>query len=297
VTRVAYYKGCLASLSARELDASTRVLAPRLGLELVELKSVTCSGSGDIQTADPDLALHLIARILSEAEQAGTDTIVTICNVCTLNLRQANWQLRNDEQLRARVNENLERAGIAPYGATVEVVHLLWLIAKGERYERLKEIATQKLSGLRVAPFYGCQLLRPSNVMGFEDPDHPWSLEAVIEACGGEAIDYAAKARCCGFPIILARERTALAELVNPLEEALAAGAEAIVTSCPLCHLALDAWQQKLERQLGRTLGLPIFHLSQLIGLAAGFDPSELQLGRHVVSVRPLLTKLGRAAR
>ena len=289
--RVAYYKGCLAGLSARELDSSTRALAPKLGLELVELENVTCCGAGDIQTADPDYALHLNARILAEAEQAGLDTILTICNVCTLNLRQAALEL-GDAELRARVNENLSRAGARTYSGGVEVTHLLWLIARGEGLNRLEEIAVKKLDGLRVAPFYGCQLLRPSKLMGFEDPDRPTSLETVIEACGGVPVDYPAKTLCCGFPILLAREKTSLAELARPLEQALAAGAEAMVTSCPLCHLSLDAWQRNAERALGRKLGLPIFHLSQLIALAAGVEPAQLQLSRHVVPLGSVLAKL-----
>jgi len=289
--RIAYYKGCLAGLSARELDSSTRALAPKLGLELVELENVTCCGAGDIQTADPDYALHLNARILSEAERAGLDRILTVCNVCTLNLRQAAQQLSDDE-LRARVNENLERSGARPYSGGVQVTHLLWLIARGEGLEQLKEVAVKKLDGLRVAPFYGCQLLRPSKLMGFEDPDRPSSLEAVIEACGAEPVDYPAKTLCCGFPILLAREKTSLAELARPLEQALEAGAEAMVTSCPLCHLSLDAWQKSVERTRGKKLGLPIFHLSQMVALAAGLEPAQLELSRHVVSMGPVLARL-----
>ena len=105
--RVAYYKGCLASLSAKELDTSTKALAPRVGLELVELESVTCCGAGDIHEAEPDYYLHLNARILAYAEATGCDTLLTVCNVCTLNLRQANFMLQGDAELRARVNENL----------------------------------------------------------------------------------------------------------------------------------------------------------------------------------------------
>ena len=132
---------------------------------------------------------------------------MTICNVCTLNLRQANWQLRNDEALRARVNENLKAVGSPTVQrASVEVKHLLWLIAEGEGYELLKGVAHKGLKGLKVAPFYGCQILRPSKLLGFEDPDKPSSLERIIEACGGEPIDYPAKIKCCGFPIIQARE-------------------------------------------------------------------------------------------
>jgi succinate dehydrogenase / fumarate reductase cytochrome b subunit len=290
--RVAYYTGCLAALSAKELDTSTRALAPKLDLELEVLESVTCCGAGDIHEAEPDYYLHLNARILSYAEATGCDTLMTICNVCTLNLRQANFELQHDPGLLERVNANLETVGAPRYSGGVEVKHLLWLIAEGEGYERLKETAHKGLKGLRIAPFYGCQILRPSKLLGFEDPDQPHSLEAIIAACGGESVDYPAKIKCCGFPIIQAREEVALGELIQPIQQAMDAGADAMVTPCPLCHLSLDAWQQKLEQQTGKTFQMPIFHLSQLIGVAAGLEESELKLKRHVVSMQPVVEKL-----
>jgi succinate dehydrogenase / fumarate reductase cytochrome b subunit len=290
--KVAYYKGCLAALSAKELDISTKALAPRVRLELEVLESVTCCGAGDIHEAEPDYYLHLNARILAYGEATGSETLMTVCNVCTLNLRQANLQLQRDEELRARVNVNLETVGVPPYNGGVEVKHLLWLIAEGDGYERLKQAAHKGLKGLRVAPFYGCQILRPSKLLGFEDPDRPWSLEAIIEACGGEAVDYPAKIKCCGFPIIQAREETALGELIQPIEQAMERGADAMVTPCPLCHLSLDAWQSKLKAATGKDFQMPILHLSQLIGVAAGLAESELKFKRHVVPVTPALEKL-----
>jgi succinate dehydrogenase cytochrome b subunit len=290
--RVAYYKGCLASLSAKELDTSTRALAPKVGLELEELEAVTCCGAGDIHEADPDYYLHLNARILAYAEATGADTLMTVCNVCTLNLRQANVMLSHDDELRGRVNENLQSVGVPPYSGKIDVRHLLWEIAEGPGYELLKEAAHKGLKGLRVAPFYGCQILRPSKLLGFEDPDRPWSLERIIEACGGEAVDYPAKVKCCGFPIIQAREETALGELIQPIEQASEAGADAIVTPCPLCHLSLDAWQSKLNAVTGKNFRMPILHLSQLVGVAAGLEESELKFKRHVVPVTPVVEKL-----
>lgn len=290
--RVAYYKGCLASLSAKELDSSTRALAPRVGLDLVELESVTCCGAGDIHEAEPDYYLHLNARILSYAAATGADTLMTVCNVCTLNLRQANFELMGDVELRERVNANLLAVGVPAYESDVEVRHLLWELAEGEGYRRLRSAAHRGLKGLKIAPFYGCQILRPSRVLGFEDPDRPSSLERIIEACGGEAVDYPAKLKCCGFPIIQAREETALAELVQPIQQATDAGADAMVTPCPLCHLSLDAWQSKLKEVSGRDFAMPILHLSQLIGVAAGLEASALKFRRHVVPVTPLLEKL-----
>ena len=109
------------------------------------------------------------------------------------------------------------------YERDVEVKHFLWLIAEGEGYELLKGVAHKGLKGMKIAPFYGCQILRPSKLLGFEDPDRPSSLERIIEACGGDPIDYPAKIKCCGFPIIQAREETALSELIQPIEQALEA--------------------------------------------------------------------------
>ncbi len=290
--KVAYYKGCLASLSAKELDTATQALAPKVGLELIELESVTCCGAGDIHEAEPDYYLHINARILAYAAAEGVDTLMTVCNVCTLNLRQANWQLQIDAELRARVNENLVAVGVPPYERNVEVRHFLWEIAEGEGYELLQKAAHKGLKGLKVAPFYGCQILRPSKILGFEDPDRPWSLERIITACGGEPVDYPAKIKCCGFPIIQAREDVALAELIQPIEQAYEAGADCMVTPCPLCHLSLDAWQSKLKKQTGRDFKMPILHLAQLVGVAAGLADSELKFKRHVVSVKPVIEKL-----
>ena len=263
-----------------------------MGIELEELESVTCCGAGDIHEAEPDYYLHLNARILAYAAATGSDTLLTVCNVCTLNLRQANFQLVGDRELRARVNANLLSVGAPAYEHDVDVRHFLWELSEGEGYARLQQAAHKGLKGLRIAPFYGCQILRPSRVLGFEDPDRPSSLERIIEACGGEAVDYPAKLKCCGFPIIQAREETALGELIQPIEQAMEAGADAMVTPCPLCHLSLDAWQSKLKKATGRDFAMPILHLSQLIGVAAGLSDSELKFKRHVVSVRPVLEKL-----
>ena len=291
--KVAFYKGCLASLSAKELDSATQALAPKVGLELIELESVTCCGAGDIHEAEPDYYLHINARILAYASAQGVDTLMTVCNVCTLNLRQANWQLKIDSELRARVNENLVAVGAPPYERDVEVRHFLWEIAEGEGYELLQKVAHKGLKGLKIAPFYGCQILRPSKIQGFEDPDRPWSLERIITACGGEPVDYPAKIKCCGFPIIQAREDVALGELIQPIQQAYEAGADCIVTPCPLCHLSLDAWQSKLKKQTGQDFKMPILHLAQLVGVAAGLADSELKFKRHVVSVKPFIEKLG----
>ena len=291
--KVAYYKGCLASLSAKELDISTRALAPKVGYELIELESVTCCGAGDIHEAEPDYYLHLNARILAYAEATGVRHADD--GVQRLHAQPAAGELpAQDRRGSARARQRQPREGrrAALRRPTSRCMHFLWLVA-GESFDKLQTVAHKGLRGLKIAPFYGCQILRPSKLMGFDDPDKPDSLERIIEACGGEAIDYPAKVKCCGFPIIQAREDTALAELIQPIEQAMEAGADAMVTPCPLCHLSLDAWQSKLKKQTGKDFQMPILHLSQLVGVAAGLD----RLGAEVQAARRLGAARAREAR
>ena len=287
--KFAYYPGCVAEFSSKELNSTTKALAPLLDIDLQPMPAATCCGAGDVAEAKPNLYLTLNVRILSQAEEMGHD-IMTICNVCTLNLRRANKLVKEDPRLLEAVNEELVKAGARPYEGTREVTHLLWYIATEEGLSLLERQGPKGLNGLRVAPYYGCQLLRPSSVMGFEDPDQPQSLERLIVALGGEVADYEAKSKCCGFPILLARENTALKESHVALSQARDAGAECMVTPCPLCHLAMDAYQRKAEAVNDETYNMPVLHLPQLLGLALGLDNQVMDFKRHMVPVDPVLS-------
>ena len=288
----AYYPGCIAEFSSKELNATTQALAPMLDIELVPMPGATCCGAGDIAEAKPNLYLTLNVRILSEAEEMGHD-VLTICNVCTLNLRRANKMVKEDPRLLEQVNGELVKAGSRPYSGTVEVTHLLWYISTEEGLAQLEKQGPRGLNGLRVAPYYGCQLLRPSSVMGFEDPDRPQSMERLIRALGGEVADYEAKSKCCGFPIILAREQVALKESHVALSQARDAGADCMVTPCPLCHLAMDAYQRKAELANDTEYNMPVLHLPQMLGLALGLGQDVLQFKRHMVSMDRVLETVG----
>ena len=224
--RYAYYPGCLASLSQKELDSSTRAVCAKLGVELVELESMTCCGAGDIHEAKPDYYLHLNARILGQAEALGIPTILTICNVCTLNLRQANKKLQQDTAELERINRNLAEVGAATYSGGVDVRHLLWEVSRGRRLRALQGDRRALARGPQ-----GRALLRlpdPAPLQAARLRGRPRStrrsLERLIEACGAEAIDYEAKIKCCGFPIVLAREDVALGAAVQPLAQAARCG-------------------------------------------------------------------------
>lgn len=292
VASFAYYPGCVATFSSKELNTATRKLTDLLDVNLVDMPDATCCGAGDIAMSKPKLYLNLNARILAIAEREQQGSILTICNVCTLNIRSANHQLRENPELLDEVNRTLEKTGYH-YSGETECTHLLWFLAGEVGNQLMRERISGSLNGLKVAPFYGCQILRPSNIMGFDDPNRPTSIQRIIEALGGESITYPEMTNCCGFPILLAREEMALREASMPLLAAKAAGADVIVTPCPLCHLALDAYQLKVNKMTGQKIDMPVLHFSQLVGLAAGFSPDELQMKRHMVDPRPALALAG----
>ena len=160
--------------------------------------------------------------------------------------------------------------------------------------EKLRDYVTTPLTHLRVAPFYGCYIIRPSDALGFdENPERQTSLETVIATLGGQVVDFPGKSRCCGFPILTINERNSVAMVGKHTSEAADLGADAMVTPCPLCHLNLDGYQPKAMSQTQRRIDLPILHLPQLIGLAIGLDPRDLGLQRHIISARGVVEKAG----
>jgi len=287
----AYYTGCVAKESTRELDAATRAVCDALGIELHEMLAAPCCGAGDVHEIAPRLNSAVNALTLAQAEREGRD-VLTICNVCNLNLRQVNDELRGDAAALERANRALSAAGYS-YRGEVEVTHLLWVLYRDFGVGRLRAAVRRPLRGLKVAPFYGCQVLRPSTLNPVDDPDNPGSLEEIIGALGAQPVSYAERTSCCGFPIVVAREDTALGMSGKILAGAKSAGADAIVTPCPLCHLSLDGYQDKAERVVGDELRLPILHLPQLVGLALGLPPRSLGLHKHVVPTGTLLSRLG----
>jgi succinate dehydrogenase / fumarate reductase cytochrome b subunit len=288
--KFAFYTGCAAKGACPELYISTRLVAQKLGLELVELTSAACCGAGVVTEADPELALALNARTFALAEAEGLD-LMTICGTCQGVMATACKQLGEDPELLKRVNVYLEKEGLH-YSGKVKIKHFLWILLEDIGMERLKTYVTTPLRNLHIAPFYGCYILRPSSALGFDDPNDPASLETVIEALGGQPVDYEGKNKCCGFPVILENPVLGLAMSGKRLEEAKSAHADVMVTPCPLCHMNLDLQQERAEKQLETSFEMPVLHLPQLVGLAMGFTPFQMQLMRHFISLDSLVSKL-----
>ena len=284
------YPGCAAKGATPELYQSTMAVIGRLGIEVTELNASSCCGAGVVGEADPEGALALSARTFAQAERLGLD-VMTICGTCQGVMGGANRKLKSDPALLERVNRLLQPEGLV-YQGSVQVKHLLWIVVREVGLEKLKDEVQVTLGDLKIAPFYGCYILRPSWDLGFDDPENPTSLEKVIRAVGAEPVDYGGKTKCCGFPIILEREDIALAMNGANLKEAKDAGADAMVTPCPLCHMSLDISQERAGRKVNAKLDLPVLHLPQMLGLAMGVPAEELGVRRHLIPVEPFLEKV-----
>ncbi len=285
--KYALYPGCAAKGATPELHQSTMAIIGRLGIEVVELTAASCCGAGVISEADPDVVLALNARTFAQAEELGLD-VMTICGTCQGVMGAANKRLKTEPGLLERINQVLARDGIA-YRGTVQVKHLLWIVVREVGLHRLGQQVRIPMQDFRIAPFYGCYILRPSWDLGFDDPENPTSLEKVIKTVGGEPVAYAGRTKCCGFPIILEKEAIAVAMAGTNMKEAKDEGADFMVTPCPLCHMSLDIYQDRAGRAVKAQLDLPILHLPQLLGLAMGVPSKDLGVSRHLVPVDSII--------
>ncbi|HXR60603.1 MAG TPA: CoB--CoM heterodisulfide reductase iron-sulfur subunit B family protein [Solirubrobacterales bacterium] len=214
---------------------------------------------------------------------------MNICSTCQGAQSECQQRLDADSAYRAHVNEVLSGQGLsyekAKDGFTNK--NFLWLLVEDYGLDNLRALVKRPLSGLRVGPFYGCYIVRPKERLGYQDfPDRDIYLEKVIEALGGEVVEYDGARKCCGFPVVTMNRDTSLRQAGTHVGDAIDAGADCLVTPCPLCHLNLDMQQPEAAKVVNRDLGLPVLHLPQLVGLALGVEPKELGMDRHVASTR-----------
>lgn len=287
--RYGFFPGCTLESAAQELMISTKKVAAALGIELVELKGWTCCGASHIQDVDDFLATSINARNIALAEKLHAP-LLTVCNTCTLMLRTAKQKLDEDKELKDKVNQGLEKVGLQ-YKGTSEITHFLWALIKDYGLNNLKKKVKRPLEGLKVANFYGCHILRPPQIMGFENHLNPQSMEMVAEALGAECVEFDQRLACCGFHAIFPAEKEVLKLTGINCLSSKKAGADCIVTPCPLCQMQLDMYQPDAQKGFREDITIPILHLPQLVGLALGFEPSELGIQRHIVDALPFLKK------
>jgi succinate dehydrogenase / fumarate reductase cytochrome b subunit len=295
--KVAYWPGCVSRGFTPELHGSMALVAERLGIELVELDRANCCGAGVIAEHNQELVDTLNARTFALAQQTGLP-MMNICSTCQGAQSECQQRLDADSSYRAHINEALADEGLEyTSGGEFTNKNFLWLLVEDYGLERLKGDIKRPLDDLRVGPFYGCYILRPKDRLGYnEQPNRDLYLEMTIEALGATPVEYDGARRCCGFPVITMNRETSLRQAGNHVADAIDAGADCLVTPCPLCHLNLDLQQPEAAKVTGRDLGLAILHLPQLVGLALGFEPKELGMGKHIAATGQVEERIAAAA-
>lgn len=294
--KYAYFPGCVAQGACLELYQSTQALTQALGIELIELKKAACCGSGTFKEDSQLLEDTVNARNIALAEELNLP-LLTHCSTCQGVIGHVDERLKESQKENPayleQVNGLLRKEGCSPYQGSTDVKHLLYALVTDYGIEAIRQKVTKSLSGLKCAAFYGCYLLRAQKSMPYDDPFNPQAMENVFQAVGATPIYYRGRTQCCGWPLSSYATNQSFKMAGMHIQDAIASGADCIVTPCPLCHLNLDSRQPEVEKVIGQKLGLPVLHLPQLIALALGVKPKQLGLERHIVSTRPVLEKLG----
>ena len=274
--KLAYYPGCVSRSTGKEMDRSTRAVCAALDIELEELPDWSCCGATHVP--NEFVSTGLAVRNIIQTDQP----IVTACSICYSNLRNAVQRMEVPE-VRAKVDAVLTKSY---KGARIR--HVLDVIL--EVLQKDDDRLVVPLKDLKAAPYYGCLLTRPKG--GIDSPEIPTIMEGLIKTLKAEPVDFGLKAFCCAGPIFMPQEDAAANIIYRILKDAKKAGAEVIVTVCPLCHLMLDAKQKVLEQRQGENIGIPVLYVTQLVGIALGLDPDELGLGMNSVSPMPIVEKV-----
>ncbi|MBW2029222.1 MAG: CoB--CoM heterodisulfide reductase iron-sulfur subunit B family protein [Deltaproteobacteria bacterium] len=285
------FLGCTIPARARNYELSARKVAERLGLELLDMEDFMCCGF-PLKGGDPKLSNILGAYNLAIGEREGLG-LCTLCSSCASALTETAFHLSKDRRGREEINRVLRKAGLQ-YGGGVKVRHYARILYEEVGLERIKTELTRGLEGLRIAIHYGCHYLKPSEIYeGFDDPEDPQTLDALVSITGATVADYKGKKSCCGGPVLPVDEKTALSVAKGKLDNLIEAGADALCLVCPFCSVMFDSNQKSIEAEFEAEYKLPVLYLPQLLGLAMGMDRKELGLNMNVVKTKDLLLSLG----
>jgi heterodisulfide reductase subunit B len=259
-------------------------VARSLDIELVELKGWSCCGATAAHQTDRALAASLPSANLVLAKTSGLDMVVN-CAACYNRLKSANHEIITMPAMRQQVNDAIGRE----YDGSVKVRHLVEVLLEDIGVVKLRKHFKQSLNGLKVACYYGCLLVRPPEVMNFDDPENPTSLDRLVNAMGGESLEWPYKVECCGGGLSLTRTDVLVKLSALIIEAAQACGADCIAVACPMCQSSLDLRQKDIEKEAGKRFNLPVVYISQLLGLCLGIPHKELGLNRLMVNPSVIL--------
>jgi heterodisulfide reductase subunit B len=267
------FLGCAIPYRVSSYEISSRKVLDKLDVELVEMPEFNCCGL-PLDPVSHETMLILAARNLALAEQTGLN-ILTLCPGCAGTLKKVNKILKEDKALREQINGHLKESGLE-FKGTVKTKHILQVLTEDVGLEKIREAVVNPLTMLKVTEHVGCHLLRPKEVIGFDDPEDPQTLKTLIEATGATCLDYIDETECCGAPSVGVSDKVALQLARHKLNNVKRVEAQALITICPFCHIMFDTNELRIERMFNETYGIPVLHYPQLLGLAMGMTPEEL---------------------
>lgn len=283
-----YYPGCSLEGTALEYNISTRAFMQEMGADLLELEDWTCCGASAAEATSYLLSIALPALVLAKAEAMdGIREMLVPCSACYLNLKKVGEKIRKDMRLLDQINTILNEEELHLCG-NIQVRHLLDILTRDIGPTKILPKVKNPLTGLNIAPYYGCQCLRPYPI--FDDPEEPTSMEPIIAAIGAEVHPWNMGNRCCSASHMTTKPEVAM-ELVAVILKA-ARGADAIVTVCPMCQMNLEGYQKKISGMCGENLGMSILYLPQLLGFALGLSAKDVRLDLNLSVTRELNDKL-----
>jgi heterodisulfide reductase subunit B len=292
--KVAYYPGCTLKDQALGFEQTALALLRELGVEPVELSRWTCCGTVYSLSTDNLMFQTAPIRNLLRVKEEGFDSVVTLCSMCYNTLKRANDLVRDDPEKLDKLNLFMNHEEL-DYTPDVKVYHLLEFLRDVVGFDKVRSCIKQPLEGMKLAAYYGCLLTRPET-LGFDDTENPVSIDKLIEAMGAESVDYPYKLECCGSYETVTAPAEVAERTYRIVSSAAAAGAQAILTSCPLCFYNLDSRQELAKKSHGDLKPLPVLYLTQPLALAFGLDPGLCRFDKNYVDPGPLFENFFRVA-
>jgi len=292
--KIPYYPGCTLNTNAKDLEECAVYSAKALGFSMEEMKDWNCCGASLPLTTNSAMGYAGPTNVLLGGKEEGAkegmeDKLVTLCAVCYNVLKRTNYAFSQDKDKLSTINSLLDK----DYKGDTNVVHYLEVLRDDIGYDVLKEKVSRELKGLKVAPYYGCFLLRPHKEVGLDDPYAPTIFEGLLKALGCEVVDFSHKGECCGSYSAMSNPEGAAECSYSVIDAAAAAGADIIATTCPLCQYNLDGKQDAMKKKHGDMKEMPVVYFTQLLSMALGMDLKKISFKSNSVNPLPLLKEKG----
>jgi heterodisulfide reductase subunit B len=286
--KFALFPGCSLEKMAISYNQSSVETTKQFGIELEELEDWNCCGATTYFHVDQLLAYSLVARNLAIAEKQGLD-FVAPCSACYKNAYFTNEYIKEDEDLEEHINFALEQDNLK-FNGDIKVHHIIDIFANEIGSDEIKKKVTNPLKGIKIAPYYGCQIVRPRK--NGEDIENPQFFEEIVAAMGADPVDYANRLKCCGASLIMTSRHAALSMVKELLHNAVDSEADVIATACPLCQVNLECYQTQVNEEFGTDYHVPVLYFTQLMGTALGIPRRRLGIGRELVSAAPIFSQV-----